>query len=90
MYPEHIVKPMKEELTNHGFSELKNDDDLKVEEVADIIENFLQYDNTIGIGDITTCYDVDDATIIRACEKIGATYDPESGMIRRILKDDDL
>ena len=29
MYPEHIVKPMKEELTNNGFSELKNDDDIK-------------------------------------------------------------
>ena len=29
MYPEHIVKPMKEELTSNGFSELKNDDDIK-------------------------------------------------------------
>ena len=29
MYPEHIVKPMKEELTSNGFSELKNDDNIK-------------------------------------------------------------
>ena len=29
MYPEHIVKPLKEELTSNGFSELKNDDDIK-------------------------------------------------------------
>ena len=29
MYPEHIVKPMKEELISNGFSELKNDDDIK-------------------------------------------------------------
>ena len=29
MYPEHIVKPMKEELTSNGFSELKNNDNIK-------------------------------------------------------------
>ena len=29
MYPEHIVNPMKEELTSNGFSELKADDDIK-------------------------------------------------------------
>ena len=29
MYPEHIVKPMKEELTSSGFSELKNNDNIK-------------------------------------------------------------
>ena len=29
MYPAEIVRPMKEELTSNGFSELKNDDDIK-------------------------------------------------------------
>ena len=29
MYPEHIVNPMKEELTSNGFSELKAEDDIK-------------------------------------------------------------
>jgi len=28
MYPEEIVKPMREQLTNHGFSELKSTDDV--------------------------------------------------------------
>jgi len=29
MYPEHIVNPMKEELTSNGFTELKAEDDIK-------------------------------------------------------------
>ena len=28
MYPEEIVKPMREQLTNHGFSELKSIEDV--------------------------------------------------------------
>ncbi len=28
MYPEEIVKPMREQLTNHGFSELKSTNDV--------------------------------------------------------------
>ena len=34
MYPDHIVLPMKQELTNNGFTELKNDDNIK-----DLIQN---------------------------------------------------
>ena len=34
MYPDHIVLPMKQELTNNGFTELKNDVNIK-----DVIQN---------------------------------------------------
>ena len=34
MYPDHIVLPMKQELTNNGFTELQNDDNIK-----DLIQN---------------------------------------------------
>ena len=45
MYPEHIVKPMKEELISNGFSELKNNDNIK-----DLIKSGIE--NAYNAGEI--------------------------------------
>ena len=43
MYPDHIVLPMKQELTNNGFTELKNDDNIKDFQLKKVGEVFSMF-----------------------------------------------